>query len=359
MAEKYHVIGLMSGTSLDGLDIAFVEFIKSTDRWQYNIIKTLAIEYDATMRSRLAKSIELDESELRQLDQQYGSWLGEQVNTFTNDLNDDVQMIASHGHTVFHQPDKGITRQIGDGQTIAKATGFKTISDFRSLDVQRGGQGAPLVPIGDMLLFPEYLACLNLGGIANISFAQDGQRLAFDIGMANMPLNYFARQLGYQFDKDGALAVGGVVKADLAKALDNLAYYTLPKPKSLGLEWFLSEMLPLLNSFKVSIEDKLATLVHHEARQIGKVIKALNRPGKILVTGGGAYNKYFIKLLRENLLENQLLELPSQQLIDFKEALIFALMGVLRERNEINCLKSVTGARQDSCAGRVFMPEIS
>ena len=358
MPEKYHVIGLMSGTSLDGLDIAFVEFILENGRWQYEILATDSVAYDSARKNELGRSIHLSELELAKLDTEYGQWLGKEVRKFIDANELRVDLIASHGHTVFHQPDRSITRQIGDGQSIADISGITTICDFRTLDVELGGQGAPLVPIGDKLLFSDYQACLNLGGIANISFDKNGERLAFDIGMANMPLNHFSRQLGFDFDKDGAIASGGQVNRDLLSALDNLNFYAQSPPKSLGVEWFIKEMLPLVNSYSIPTEDKLSTLVQHEAYQIARVISSIGGPGNILVTGGGANNRYFMQSIEQLLESGHNLVLPSEQLIDFKEALIFALMGVLRTRNEINCLKSVTGAKEDSSSGRIFYPKV-
>jgi anhydro-N-acetylmuramic acid kinase len=359
MSEKYHVIGLMSGTSLDGLDIAYVEFSEEADRWHYKIIKAESIGYDDSWRRRLAEAIHHENNELALLDKRYGQWLGRQIKEFLSRHGVNVDLVSSHGHTVFHDPDRGITRQIGDGQDIANLVGLRTVCDFRSGDVELGGQGAPLVPIGDQLLFPEYAACLNLGGIANISFASKGERIAFDLGMANLPLNHYARELGLDYDEGGNIAARGRLNTELFKALNELEYYRRKPPKSLGLEWFLEIMLPLVDTYDIAVADKLATLVHHEARQIAEVIRKAGITGEILVTGGGALNDFFIKKIKHYLGKGVSLILPSRQLIEYKEALIFALMGVLRLRNEVNCLKSVTGAREDSSAGKVFNPRLT
>jgi anhydro-N-acetylmuramic acid kinase len=359
MPEKYNAIGLMSGTSLDGLDIAYVEFLFENHSWQYNILKTISIDYQVSRRLELAQAFYLEKGALAILHKEYGSWLGEQADNFIKDNNIEPDLIASHGHTVFHEPEKGITLQIGDGQAIADRTGITVVCNFRSHDVRLGGQGAPLVPIGDRLLFREYPACLNLGGIANISYELDNERIAFDIGMANLPLNHFARELGLPYDEDGILARKGAVNDDLLKQLNGLSFYNQAPPKSLGLEWFVNEMLPLVNAFNITTEDKLATLANHQALQIVKTISSIGSTSKILVTGGGVYNKFFIDLIQQNLPSDYILEIPENQIINYKEALIFALMGVLRQRNEINCLKSVTGAREDSSSGEVFLPRVS
>jgi anhydro-N-acetylmuramic acid kinase len=356
MPEKYHVIGLMSGTSLDGLDIAFVEFTKDDLGWHYKIIQAASQNYDATWRQQLVAAIHLDQSALAKLDRRYGEWLGLEVKNFVEQHKLKVDFVASHGHTVFHEPDKGITRQIGHGQVLADRSGLTTICDFRSADVALGGQGAPLVPIGDKMLFAEYVACLNLGGIANVSYEQDSHRLAFDIGMANLPLNHYARQLGHAFDENGRMSANGNVNQHLLAALNGLSYYQQGPPKSLGLEWFINEMQPVIESFNLIEEDVLATLVEHEAYQVATVLNALGKPGNILVTGGGAFNQHFLTRLNHHLKQDLDLELPTEELIEYKEALIFALMGVLRQRNEINCLKSVTGASKDSSTGELFYP---
>lgn len=354
--QTYRVIGLMSGTSLDGLDIVYAEFAIDENGWAYTIHDTASIDYDHTWRQTLVDAINLSAKELEDLDLAYGRWLGHQVRAFidTGKLNPDL--IASHGHTIFHEPKKGITRQIGDGQYIANLSSIKTVCDFRSEDVKLGGQGAPLVPIGDKLLFSEYTACLNLGGIANISFDKDGNRIAYDIGMANMPLNYFARALGHEYDRDGALSGNGQTHKQLLIDLNELPYFEQVPPKSLGVEWFNNEMLPVLNSYDISIEDKMATLLDHEAFQIGRVISSIENPGKVLVTGGGAFHQILLEKIELYLSSSSKLHVPSRQLIEFKEALIFGFMGVLRLRNEINCLQSVTGASRDSSAGKTFLP---
>ena len=356
-SKSYNVIGLMSGTSLDGLDLAYCRFDKVEDNWQFDLLAFDSISYDKEWLNSLKEAIHLADDELIDLDSKYGKWLGEKTKTFIeqNDLSPDL--IASHGHTVFHQPEKGITLQIGSGQQIAKITGKKVICDFRKKDVSLGGQGAPLVPIGDELLFNQYAACLNLGGIANVSFRVDSQRVAFDIGMANMLLNHLANQLNKPYDDSGMLARSGTVDQSLLAKLNELDFYQLPYPKSLGYEWFLSDVMPLFESSSASVIDQLATAVEHETLQIGKVFTDLiSENGNVLVTGGGAFNDFFIERLKNYTPGHLQIIVPDKQLVDFKEAIVFAFMGVLRLRNEDNCLKSVTGASQDCSGGDVFEP---
>ncbi len=352
----YKVIGLMSGTSLDGLDLAYCHFYHNEGDWKFELIESTSISYSKSWEQKLQSSIDISSEELLALDIAYGKLLGKLTNDFIETNKLDVDFIASHGHTVFHQPGKGFTLQIGSGQEVSKATGKKVISNFRSKDVAFGGQGAPLVPIGDQLLFGEYTACLNLGGIANASFNVDNERVAFDIGMANMLLNHLANKKGLSYDKSGEIAASGSVDNELLSKLNALSYFNLPYPKSLGVEWFLSDVLPLIESSSSPIEDLMATAVEHEANQIGKVLKEhVPSKGNVLITGGGAFNTHLINRIKSNS-ENLNIVIPDAKTIDFKEAIIFAFMGVLKEREEPNCLKSVTGASIDVSGGEVFLP---
>lgn len=359
MKESYNVIGLMSGTALDGLDLAYCRFGIKDQTWKFDILITESIDYTDQWRSALLKGFDLPAAKLDDLDKEYGRWLGARTLEFIRNNNLDVDLIASHGHTIFHEPEKGIILQIGSGQEIANITGKKVICDFRKLDVSLGGQGAPLVPIGDEYLFGQYIACVNLGGIANISFKDNGQRVAYDIGMANMLLNYIASQIDLRFDESGELARRGKVDKLLLEKLNNLEYYKLPYPKSTGYEWFLSDVKPLIDKSSASVKDKLATSVEHEAQQLGNVLtQNLAGPGQVLITGGGALNPYLIERIKNYTSDNFQVVVPDAKIIEFKEALIFAFMGVLLLRNEINCLKSVTGASRDSSCGEVFEPLI-
>jgi anhydro-N-acetylmuramic acid kinase len=353
--ESYNAIGLMSGTSLDGLDMAYCRISKTDGLWQFDLLSSDSIRYNSEWVRSLKNAIQLSKKELLILDDKYGKWVGDKTKKFIELHNLSVDIIASHGHTVFHQPEKGITLQIGSGQQIANITGKKVVCDFRKMDVSLGGQGAPLVPIGDEQLFGHYVACLNLGGIANVSFRANSQRVAFDIGMANMLLNHLANQMEMQYDKFGLLARSGEVDKVLLDKLNNLEYYQLPYPKSLGYEWFLSDVLPLFEACDATVVDQLATAVEHETVQIGKVfIDLITEEGEVLVTGGGAFNDFFIERLKYHTPEHLQVVVPDRKLVDFKEAIVFAFMGVLRLRNEDNCLKSVTGASENCCGGDVF-----
>jgi Predicted molecular chaperone distantly related to HSP70-fold metalloproteases len=356
--SKYKVLGLMSGTSLDGLDMAYCHIWEENGHWNFQIKQTKDIPYSDEMRDYLKNAIYLSEADHAQLHQDYGKWLGEQSEQFINELEDEVDFIASHGHTSHHRPEDGITFQLGDGQLLANTSGKQVVCDFRTKDVSLKGQGAPLVPIGDRLLFHEFDFCLNLGGISNISFEKNGERIAYDIGMANMPLNYITHQLGLSYDENGKLARSGSLDHNLLRKLNSLEYYNLPYPKSTGYEWFTSEVVPLIDASSGSHADKLYTLIHHNCEQIAFVVhKHSSKPkNKMLATGGGALNQFYMDTLQEKLGPNIELTIPEKILIAYKEALVFALIGVLRLEGKTNVLRSVTGATSDSCSGEVFFP---
>ncbi len=347
----------MSGTSLDGLDIACCHFRMREGRWHFYLEQAESIEYSADFQQRLKASVDLSALELLLLNNEFGRHTGKLVKTFLDKYSLEVDFVASHGHTVFHQIDKGLTYQIGAGQELANHTAQRVICDFRTLDVSLGGHGAPLVPIGDELLFSEYDFCLNLGGISNASFRSETGRKAFDIAPANMLLSHILLPTDLAYDDGGQLARTGKVDQQLLDLLNGLNFYQQPFPKSLGYEWFCEAVIPLIDGFGASIEDKLCTAIHHMAFQIAESLKPYANGGtRMLVTGGGAKNHYLTEVLQQYLGEAIEVVIPEESIIDFKEAIVFALMGVLRLRNENNCLSSVTGASGDCCGGVIYEP---
>jgi len=347
------VIGLMSGTSLDGLDCCYVEFSKNEKGYLFRNLQTKSIVYSSEWREKLKNAFYLSPENLAELDKEYGTFLGEQTNLFIKekDLRKKVIIIASHGHTVFHQPQKGITVQIGSGEKLAEITGINVINDFRILDVQLGGQGAPLVPVGDHYLFHEYAACLNLGGFSNISFVKNGQRIAFDISPCNLPLNIIVTEyFNLEYDENGKLAASGKIIEPLLKSLNEIPFYNLPHPKSLGFEWLTNEFMPIIEKFKDDNPlDLLRTITEHIAIQLAGIINQNQLPD-VLITGGGVYNSFLISRLKE--LTSSKIIIPPKEIIEFKEALIFAFLGYLNLENTINTFKSVTGAKEDSIGGK-------
>lgn len=346
------IIGLMSGTSLDGLDVAYCEF---SDERHFQLIAAETYNYPATWQERLAKLHQVSAEEYVIADNELGHFFGEKVMHFREKHPGRVDMIASHGHTVFHQPDRGFTAQIGDGSAIHAVTGIPVVCDFRRLDVALGGQGAPLVPIGDRLLFGQYEACINLGGIANISYEINGRRIAYDIAPCNMALNHLAGLEGMTYDPNGELARNGEVIQHLLAKLETLDYYHLRAPKTLGKEWFLKNFLPTLEPFKSQhINNLLRTVSEHIVLRLSSSITQSGvNMHRILITGGGANNQFLLELLKEKI-GNIEIESIDQRIIDFKEAIIFALLGYLRVKGEVNTLASVTGASRDSCGGAIY-----
>jgi len=341
----------MSGTSLDGLDIAYCEFEKKDQSWSYRILNAETVPYDHTWKDRLANVEKGSARDLAITDIEYGHFIGQLTKTFLDRQNIQADFIASHGHTIFHQPEKHITWQIGKGSSIAAETGLPVVCDFRSLDVALGGQGAPLVPLGDRSLFHEFDFCLNLGGFANISYEENGHRIAFDICPVNIVLNHLAGRIGKPYDPSGQMARIGNLSLSLLSSLNQLPYYDQPPPKSLGKEWILSHIFPVLDHSSVLLNDQLNTFCEHVAAQIAKSTSG-RKSGKILTTGGGAFNEYLIDRIKQ--LSQHEIILPDEYTINFKEALIFAFLGVLRWRNETNCLRSVTGAKIDNSGGTIY-----
>ena len=348
----------MSGTSLDGLDIAYCEFIYKDGYWKYKIKETSTVSYDQLWMEKLKKAIKADSLELLSIHNQYGTWLGDQCKNFIEKHELDIDFICSHGHTIFHQPEKGITYQIGSGQHLANSSRHKVICDFRTKDVSLQGQGAPLVPIGDKLLFTGYDFCINLGGFSNISFEHNNERIAFDISPVNIALNFLCQKINTSYDNKGAIARSGNVNQEILTKLDSLPFYEQQSPKSLGYEWFEEKIIPILENSNDSVQNLLYTTVKHISRQIAKVIleNARNETSKILITGGGAKNTFLIDCIKNDLSHKHKVEIPDNIIIDYKEALIFAFLGVLKSRNEVNCLKSVTGAKVNSSGGIIYYP---
>ncbi|WP_194550777.1 anhydro-N-acetylmuramic acid kinase [Zobellia nedashkovskayae] len=356
--KTYKILGLMSGTSLDGLDLSYCTIWQEGHTWQFGIKKTKSVSYSTEMQAQLKDAIYLPADALLKLHNSYGTWLGEQCDLFINDHGLEVDYISSHGHTTHHQPENGLTFQIGNGQHLANASKQKVVCDFRTNDVALGGQGAPLVPIGDRLFFNKYDYCLNLGGISNISFEHNGSRIAYDIGLANMILNHITRKNDLDYDAGGNLAKNGNINTNMLEKLNGLEFYELPFPKSIGYEWFIEKVVPIVESTEDSMENLLCTSIHHICEQVAIQINTNRKKlgSTLFVTGGGALNDFLVETLQQKLGDAVKVVVPSKQLLEFKEALVFALMGVLRIEKKTNVLCSVTGAKRDSSSGVLFLP---
>lgn len=352
MKENYEVIGIMSGTSLDGLDIAFCRFETEHGKWKYSLAEAETIAYPPEWLNLLRNLPQADALSVSLVHHAYGKWIGEMCRSFIEKHQLQPGLVASHGHTIFHLPHEGMTLQIGSGAAIAAESGITTVCDFRSLDVALHGQGAPLVPIGDRLLFGEYDACVNIGGFANISAETDGRRLACDICPANILLNGVASLLGQRFDESGNIARQGTPDPLLLHQLNQLPYYSQAAPKSLGREWVEKWIQPLIDQCPLHPTDILSTLTEHIAFQISSALPD-RKDSTALFTGGGVHNLFLMERIAS--LAVCRIVVPDRKTIDFKEALIFALLGVLRIRGENNCLAEVTGADHDNCGGAVYL----
>ncbi len=361
----YKVIGLMSGSSLDGLDIVFAHLNETSGKWTYEIHCANCYAYPGEWKHRLQHATELPALEYQLLHVEYGHFIAQQVNRFIeeNNLHFQVQLIASHGHTAFHVPARKMTAQLGDGAAIAAGTGINVISDLRAMDLALGGQGAPIVPIGEKLLLGEYDFFLNLGGIANISLHANGDFIAFDICPANRVLNILVQETGKEFDENGALAASGSVDTALLEKLNSFPYYGEPYPKSLANDFGVKEVYPVIRDAGSGMRDALRTYTEHICVQtrnaVERLISDFRLPAadfRLLATGGGVHNTFLVSRLKALLAPLHVeLIVPGDQLSDYKEALIMALIGALRWRDEVNVLSSVTGASRDSVGGAVWI----
>ncbi|MFY0650903.1 MAG: anhydro-N-acetylmuramic acid kinase [Cyclobacteriaceae bacterium] len=347
----------MSGTSLDGLDLCYCQFWEEGEGWSYKILDTGFEDYPEELLTRLTRAKQLTALDLKLLDVDYGRWLGTAVKNFITDKGLAPQFISSHGYTVFHQPEQSMTCQIGSGHEIYSACQVPVVYNFRELDVSLGGQGAPLVPIGDHFLFSKYDYCLNLGGIANLSCIIERKRIAYDIAPANMILNHQAGRLGLDYDKNGSIASEGNIDSQLLKHLSSLDYYQQDYPKSLGSEWVEGNILSIKELERMNPSDVLASFCQHISDRICDDITVLDNQrskdnGKVLITGGGAKNAFLVNKLKEKLPGR--IVVPNNDLIDYKEALIFAFLGLLRIKGLNNCLASVTGASRDCSGGEII-----
>ncbi|WP_212000140.1 anhydro-N-acetylmuramic acid kinase [Chitinophaga sp. HK235] len=359
----YNVIGTMSGSSLDGLDIVFAELTEIRGQWSYVIKASESLPYEPEWVEKLASATTLPAREYLLLHTAYGHYTGKRILSFIekNELDHKIHFIASHGHTTFHIPGSKMTAQLGDGAAITAVTGLPVITDLRAVDVAMGGQGAPIVPIGEKYLLGGYQFWLNLGGIANISAQLPEGFVAFDVCPANRVLNELAAMLNKPYDEGGALAAGGVTDAALMEQLNALAYYQQPSPKSLANEFGTDTVLPMINALRISVQGKLRTYTEHIAVQIAKAVETLKAkmpegPAQLLVTGGGAFNTFLVENIRQQLAPLGVeVAVPDEQTVAFKEALIMALIGTLRWRQEVNVLSSVTGAERDTINGALWI----
>ncbi len=340
----------MSGTSLDGVDLAEIYFSEQSEKITFEIGKTQTAPYSTEWIKKLKNAINYSEKELKVLNSEYTALLGNIIKTFIEQNKiEAVDAVASHGHTILHQPQNGFTLQVGNLPELAQITNQRIVCDFRVQDVALGGQGAPLVPIGDRILFSEYDYCLNLGGFSNISFEENGERIAYDISPVNTVLNFYAHKLGMEYDDKGRISRSGIFNHELFEKLNSLNFYHKKHPKSLGFEFVKEVIFPITENYEIT--EVLRTFTEHIAFQISKNSKHKN--SKLLITGGGAYNEFLIEQIQHYLPEKKIV-IPEKKIIEYKEALIFALLGYLKLQNRINVLASVTGAKHNHSSGIIY-----
>ncbi len=356
ITNSYHAIGLMSGSSLDGLDIAYCHFDIKNDQIKWEILEAETLAYDEKWQLRLSELPNQSALHFAKTHTYYGHYTGELVNQFLTKHNIDPDFIASHGHTIYHYPNKLFTCQIGDGAAIAAKTGLPVICDFRSHDVALEGEGTPLAPTIDKYLFPEYRFLLNLGGIANITYQLKGEQIAFDITPCNQVLNSLSELLGLEYDHNGENAAKGELIVPLYNFLNQYPFYKREHPKSLDNQDIKTKYLAKVLSYEASIQDKLHTGCKVFGHQIAQSILALqpNEDDKLLITGGGAYNSFLLQCLSDELKEKLIIVKPSNQIIEYKEALLMALLGVLRVENKENCFAQITKAQSNSIGGAIY-----
>lgn len=356
----YKVIGLMSGSSLDGLDIVFAELQEIAGKWNYEIVAADCIKYDEGWQNKFKHATEINAGDYQLLHTDYGRFIGLKTNEFieANNLQLKVNLVSSHGHTTFHLPEKKMTHQLGEGAAIASVTRLPVVSDLRAMDIAFGGQGAPIVPLGEKLLFPDYNFFLNIGGIANLSVKRENEIIAFDVCAANRILNMLAGEKNLAYDDEGKLSATGEIHHELLEKLNSLEYYRTAYPKSLANSFGTDIVFPTIKSFEITTEDALATYTEHICIQIKNSLSSFQQEEsqKLFITGGGAFNNFLIERLEKNMEEiNFEIHIPGDDVVKYKEALIMALLGVLRWREQYTVLASVTGAVRNSIGGALWL----
>lgn len=368
-AKTYKVIGLMSGSSLDGLDIAYCSFtVRPSEAsiivTKWDLLQAATAPFSEQWRARLSHLPTVSALAFAKTHTYFGHYMAELVQPFLQKYSIEPDFIAAHGHTIFHYPDQNMTAQIGDGAALAALTGYPVICDFRTQDVAAGGEGAPLAPLADKLLFGEYDFFLNIGGIINISCNANGKYVAFDITAANQVLNELAKQLGLAYDADGQLAAAGSLSEQAFHDANDIPYFDAPYPKSLDNQWVREHIMPHFLHPQTTVEDRLRTTCEHIGYQTAKAIRQIvereqldtTKPYRLLATGGGALNRFLVQTIErycQKVLDIEII-IPDQRIIEFKEAVLMALMGVLRVENVPNCLKTVTGAKRNAIGGAIY-----
>lgn len=365
--ESSDILGVMSGSSMDGLDLAFIRLNTEVGKpgllsASYELLHGATMPIPEELLNQLKYSSKLDALSLLTLDQDFGSWAGKAIDTAIKQTSFSPSLIGFHGHTVFHFPDRKVSFQLGHGAVLSAYTQLPVVTDFRSQDMALGGQGAPMVSIAEKWLWPDYSGFLNLGGICNITLKKTKEAYeSADIWVCNQILNHLAREVGHSYDDRGLIAAKGLPIDELIEALLLAEWFEKKAPKSLDNSYLYEEVIPLFNKYRdYSTGDKLHSAVIVIAKAIANHVNAVYHSeaiqGGIMLTGGGALNDFLVEKIRAELTCD--IFLPDLETIQFKEAIMVAFAGWLRWRGLPNFIKEATGAKSDAIGGVLHIPAL-
>jgi anhydro-N-acetylmuramic acid kinase len=382
--DSLRIIGLISGTSVDGVDAVFAEFSGPPERPEIRQLGFLTAPYDESLRREILAVSGGDvrsAQELSRLDHAVGDAFGRAALAVLAEAGktpDDLDLVGSHGQTILHDPARGETWQVGEPSRIAAATGAVVVADFRRADMAVGGQGAPLVPLFDTLVFrePDHgRVLLNIGGIANLTVLPAGHGtsgvFAFDTGPGNVLIDEFVRHATEgrtSYDDGGRLAAAGRVDEELLAGFMEHPYFYEKPPKSTGREVFGAAFVALTMGEWVRggerLEDLVATLTEFTALSIAESIKVYVRPradvSEVLVSGGGIHNDTMMKRITEELEDFQVRTLETVGFSsDAKEALAFALLARETVAGRAGNVVGATGASSPVVLGSITRPPAS
>jgi anhydro-N-acetylmuramic acid kinase len=349
-----YILGAMSGSSLDGLDLAICSF---TDQSIFTIHNSTTIELPLDLRTKLKNFSTLNAFQIADLDAYFALFSAHSIRDFTNNWIGGISLVVSHGHTLYHNPANAVSWQIGNGGIIAAVTGIDTLCDLRVQDVALGGQGAPLAALVDLNLFKDYTGLLNLGGIANITINQSNTVYSWDISPCNQVFNHLAQKEGKEFDKGGSIARSGKILMELIHKWQENTYFSQMPPKSMDNTWVKENYIKEIDKIDQPVKILMASFAEFVAIQLSKDLKSLDlNPGKILVTGGGAFNAHFISRLKVHLSPlNWVVEVAEESLINYKEAMLMAYMGHRYINKKTNTISTATGAEKDLISGALYL----
>ena len=362
--KSVRALGLMSGTSLDGVDIAL---IKTDGIDVYDFGRAYTVPYDDSLREQIRSILglkpdtEQNAAKISLVENLLTAFHAEVVKDFLSAEDEPVDVIGFHGHTIHHEPENHYTHQIGDGQLLADLTGIKVVNRFRNADVCAGGQGAPLVPVYHAALCADMekpVAVLNIGGVSNITWiGSTGEMLAFDTGPGNAPVNdWVLKHAGMHMDYNGKLAISGKVNEPILSVLMKHKYFAKYPPKSIDRNIF-NEKLEHLEG--LSLEDGAATATAFTAEAVAYSISFFlpEPPKKLIISGGGANNPTMVRFIRRRLPD---IEVTTGREIGWNceamEAQAFAYLAVRRLAGLPITFPTTTGVSEPLPGGEIHTP---